>query len=164
MKDSVADSSKLATKALVMKVTKSDARFAVDAADGGMAEVALGQLAEQKAVGQPVKDFGTMMVKDHSKANDQLKELAQKKGISLPKSLSDENQKLKNDLSAKSGESFDKAYVKAMIKDHKDDIKKFDEATRNVKDTDLRYFFVNTLPVLKMHLATIEKIDKAMKK
>jgi putative membrane protein len=164
MKDSVSDPSKSATNALVMKVNKDDAKFAVEAANGGLAEAQLGQLAQQKAVNQQIKDFGAMMVSDHSKANDQMKALAKSKGISLPVALSSDEQKLKNDLSSKSGEDFEKAYVKVMIKDHKQDIKDFQDATKRLTDPDLKNFATSTLPVLQKHLDAIEKIDKAMKK
>jgi putative membrane protein len=163
MKDSVADPSRSSTNALVMKVNKADAKFAVEAANGGLAEVELGQLAQQKAVNPQIKDFGAMMITDHSKANDQMKVLAKNKGISLPATPSRDEQQLKNDLSSKSGDSFDKAYVKAMIKDHREDIKTFQEAIKSLHDADLKNFAVNTLPVLQKHLDAIEKIDKDMK-
>ncbi|MGN6641359.1 MAG: DUF4142 domain-containing protein [Mucilaginibacter sp.] len=164
MKDSVSDSTRSVTKSLVMKVTKPDAKFAVEAANGGLAEVELGKLAQQKASDQQVKDFGSMMVSDHSKANDQMKTIAQNKGITLPTTLSNDEQKLKDELSAKSGKDFDKAYVQAMIKDHKEDIKSFKDASQSLKDPDLKSFATNTLPVLQKHLDAIEKIDKSMKK
>src|ERR1700712_5141434 len=82
MKDSVADPNKSITKDLVMKVNKTDAKFAVAAANGGMAEVVLGKLAKSNAAGSEVKDFGYMMVNDHSKANKKLELLAKSKGIS----------------------------------------------------------------------------------
>ena len=163
MKDSVADSSKSINRALVMKVNKDDAKFAVEAANGGLAEVELGQLAQQKAIDSRVKDFGSMMVSDHSKANDQMKTLAKNKGISLPATLSTANQKLKDDLNSKSGKDFDKAYVKAMIEDHKEDIEAFENATKILQDAELKAFAVNTLPVLKKHLDAIEKISQAIK-
>jgi len=81
-KDSTtADSSKM--KSTMTAVDKDDAKFAVDAANGGMAEVELGKLAQEKAANSKVKDFGAMMVTDHSKANDEMKALAKSKGIVL---------------------------------------------------------------------------------
>jgi putative membrane protein len=90
-------------------VDKDDAKFAVAAANGGMAEVELGQLAQQKAANAKVKDFGAMMVNDHSKANDELKALAKSKGITLPVAIDTDEQKVKDDLSGKTGTDFDKA-------------------------------------------------------
>lgn len=65
-------------------VAEIDAEFAVNAANGGMAEVALGDLAQQKASNAEVKSFAATMVKDHSKANEELKALAAAKNITLP--------------------------------------------------------------------------------
>lgn len=144
-------------------VDKEDAKFAVAAANGGMAEVELGTLAQQKAANSKVKDFGAMMVSDHSKANDEMKALAKSKGITLPTAIDTKEQKVKDDLSAKSGADFDKAYVSNMIDDHKEDIKEFEDASKNCKDADLKAFAVKTLPVLKMHLDAIQKIHDSMK-
>lgn len=144
-------------------VDKDDDKFAVAAANGGMAEVELGTLAQQKAANQKVKDFGGMMVSDHSKANDEMKALAKSKGITLPDSIDSKEQKVKNDLSAKTGADFDKAYVSNMIDDHKEDIKEFEDAAKNLKDPDLKAFAVKTLPTLKMHLDAIQKIHDSMK-
>lgn len=163
MKDSVADSNKSVTKDLVMKVSKPDAKFAVEAANGGMAEVALGQLAVQKGTSQQVKDFGAMMVKDHSAAGEKLKALAKDKGISLPQGISDDEKKLKDHLTAQSGDDFDKAYVKAMVEDHQEDIKSFEVAVTQLKDPELKGFATQTLPTLKMHLAAIQKIQTSAK-
>jgi putative membrane protein len=109
-------------------VNKEDAKFAVAAANGGMAEVEMGTLARQKAANSKVKDFGAMMVSDHSKANDEMKALAKSKGITLPVAIDSKEQKVKEDLSAKSGADFDKAYVSNMMDDHKEDIKEFEDA------------------------------------
>ena len=161
MKDSVANPSVSVTRDLVMKVSKDDAKFAVEAANGGMAEVELGKLAQEKGMSQGVKDFGAMMVKDHSAANVKLQALAKQKGISLPATISAAEQKLKDDLAGKTGKDFDRAYTKAMIEDHQEDIKSFDAATNELKDADLKAFATATLPTLKMHLEAIQKVKSA---
>ena len=89
-----------------------------------------------------------MMVKDHSAANGKLKALASAKGITLPASLSEFEQKTK-ELSGKSDSDFDKAYVDDMIEDHQRDIKEFEEAVKNLKDPQLKTFATETLPTLK---------------
>jgi putative membrane protein len=147
----------------VTSVDQDDAKFAVAAANGGMAEVELGKLAQEKAVNSKVKDFGAMMVSDHSKANAEMMALAKSKGITLPAAIDKDEQKLKDDLSAKSGADFDKAYVSNMIDDHKTDIKEFEDASKNCKDADLKAFAVKTLPTLRMHLDAIQKIHDSMK-
>jgi len=160
-RSSVSDTAKAATPAI--KVDESDAKFAVEAANGGMSEVALGKLASEKATNKEVKDFGNMMVTDHSKANDELRTLAHKLNITLPDSISSDESKTRDDLAKKSGADFDKAYVKDMVDDHKKDVKAFEDAAKNCKDSDLKAFANKTLPTLKMHLEAIEKIKKEMK-
>jgi len=104
-----------------------------------------------------------MMVTDHSKANDELKALAHKLSITLPDSISSDESKTRDDLAKKSGADFDKAYVQDMVDDHKKDVKAFEDAAKNCKDSDLKAFANKTLPTLKMHLQVIEKIKKGMK-
>jgi putative membrane protein len=138
-----------------------DSSFYKNAAEGGMSEVELGQLAQQKAANSSVKDFGAMMVKDHSAANDKLKALAASKQVSLPDSPSMMQKASKTKLNMMSGESFDKSYVKGMIDDHKQDIKEFQKEASEGKDPDARAFASATLPTLQMHLEKIQAIAAA---
>lgn len=140
-----------------------DAKFAVEAANGGMSEVMLGNLAKQKATNPKVKDFGDMMVMDHTKANDKMKQIAAAKKITLPDSVASEEKKLIADLSEKKGAAFDTAYVNAMVDDHKADIKAFEEARKKVTYPELQAFIDKTLPVLHKHLDAIQKIHDQMK-
>src|ERR1700733_10601909 len=100
-----------------------DSSFLKSAAEGGMSEVELGQMAQQKAMSPAVKEFGAMMIKDHSAANEKLKALAASEQVSLPDSPSLMEKASKGKLNMLSGDSFDKAYIKGMIDDHEDDIK-----------------------------------------
>jgi putative membrane protein len=135
----------------------------VAAANGGMAEVELGKLAQEKASNQAVKDFGAMMIKDHSKANEEMKAISKSKNITLPTTLGADEQKVKDELSAKSGSEFDKAYIDDMVEDHKKDIKEFEAASNKLTDPELKAFAVKTLPTLKMHLASVQKIQAQLK-
>lgn len=148
------------TAATATAVSEEDAKFAVAAADGGMMEVELGKLAQSKATAQQVKDFGAMMVDDHSKANEALMALAQKKNITLPAVTGKDNQKMIDDMAKKNGKDFDKAYVDGMVKDHKKDINLFEDALNKVQDPDIKQFITTTLPTLKKHLGHIESIEK----
>ena len=141
---------------------KDDAAFAVAAADGGQLEVDLGKLAVEKGSNKKVKAFGAMMVKDHSKANKELKAIAGMKNIKLPDALSDKCQKMKDDLSAKSGADFDKAYTDAMVSDHKTDIDDFKSEANSGKDSVLTKFARTTLPILEHHLMMAEEAKKAV--
>jgi putative membrane protein len=141
---------------------EDDTDFAVKAADGGMLEVQLAELALTKASSPKVKEFAQMMITDHTKANDELKNLAQSKNISLPTALSEENQKDYNDLAEKSGPDFDKAYCDFMVKDHKDDLEEFKKAADDSKDPDLKSWAAGKVTVLEHHLSMAEDMDKAI--
>lgn len=133
-------------------VDKDVADFAVEAANGGMMEVELGKVAQQKAESQRIKDFGAMMVQDHSAANDKLKSLAQSKNITLPGTIGIDAQKDIDDLNKKTGRDFDKAFMSMMLSDHKKDVKAFQKAASDLKDMDVRNFAAETLPTLQKHL------------
>jgi len=135
-----------------------DASFMKSAAEGGMSEVELGQLAQQKASNPAVKDFGAMMVKDHTAANEKLKALAASEQVTLPDSPSLMQKASKTKLNMLSGDSFDKSYVKGMIDDHKNDIKEFQNEISEGKDPQARAFASATLPTLQMHLQKIQSI------
>lgn len=133
--------------------------FAKEAASAGMMEVELGRIASQKAENQQVKDFGQMMVDDHSKANDKLKSIvANKKDITLPTTMMDKHKQHVNHLSKLSGKEFDQAYMSMMVKDHKEDVNKFQAASKNLNDAEIKSFAANTLPVLQLHLAKAQQI------
>ena len=139
-------------------VTEDDANWAVEVANAGMTEVELSKLAQDKATSQRLKDFANMMVTDHTKAGDQLKQLAASKNITLPAGLSDKSQKKLDDLNKKTGADFDKAYRDDMLDDHKDAVDKFQKASNDLKDADLKSFATQTLPTLQMHLDSIKAI------
>jgi putative membrane protein len=135
-----------------------DAKFYRDAAEGGMAEVAMGSLAQQKAQSPSVKEFGAQMVKDHSAANEKLKALAQSKNITLPANPSVAEMEAKSKLQVLSGQSFDKSYIKGMIQDHEEDIAVFKKEAASGHDPDARAFASATLPTLEAHLKKIQAI------
>lgn len=142
----------------------ADRDFAMDAGSGGMMEVELGKLAQTNAASAQVKEFGQMMVTDHSKANEELKALAATKNITLPSAPMEKQQSHIDDLKSKKGADFDKAYVDMMVDDHKEDISKFQDEANKGNDADIKAFAAKTLPVLNTHLEHIQKIQDAMKK
>ncbi|HEY3788791.1 MAG TPA: DUF4142 domain-containing protein [Urbifossiella sp.] len=143
------------------QVSPSDKMFMDKAAQGGMAEVQLGQLATEKAQSDDVKKFGQRMVDDHSKANDQLKSLASQKSVTLPTDLNAKDQALKDRLSKLSGAQFDHAYMQAMVKDHKEDIAEFQKEANRGKDSDVKNWASQTLPTLQDHLKMAEQDSKS---
>ena len=144
-------------------VSEEDSKFAVMAASGGMMEVQLGELAQQKASSQRVKDFGAMMVRDHTKANDELKNLAGMKNITVPPAPGEDHMDQITNLSKKSGREFDREYMKMMVDDHQEDIDEFEKCSNNSKDADLKAFAAKTLPVLRTHLDSAKAINDALK-
>ena len=133
-------------------LSAADHRFVNEAAQGGLAEAELGQLAVQKASSDDVKKFGQRMVDDHSKANHKLKELAASKGINLPQVPNAKQEATKDRLSKLSGDQFDKAYMRDMLQDHKKDVAAFQAESTSGRDTDVKNFAAQTLPTLQDHL------------
>ena len=139
-------------------VPAADKMFMKKAAEGGLAEVQLGQLAADKASSNDVKQFGQQMVDDHGKANDQLKSIAQQKGVTLPTDLSAKDKAEKNRLSKLSGEQFDRAYMQHMVADHTKDVSEFKKESTSAKDDDVKNFASQTLTVIQGHLDKAKSI------
>ena len=140
----------------------SDTSFAMKAAQGGMTEVKVGQLAADKASNADVKAFGQQMVDDHTKANDQLKSVAQEEGMTLPTDINAKQQAMYDKLSKLSGSDFDKAYVKAMMMDHQEDVKDFNKEATSGRDPKIKSFASETLPVVQGHLDKLKGIQSKM--
>jgi len=128
-----------------------DWEFFKEAAQGGMTEVTLGQMAANKAESETVKSFGQRMVTDHEKANQELKELAVAENVTLPTEMSADEKALQEKLSGLSGTEFDKAYMEEMLKDHKKDISVFQEEAQQGKDPEVKNWAEKTLPTLQEH-------------
>ena len=133
-------------------MNSGDTMFAMKAAQGGMAEVKLGQLAVDKASNPDVKEFGQRMIDDHTKANDQLKSICSAENMTPPADIDAKDQATYDKLSKLSGAAFDKAYIKDMVKDHEMDIKEFQREANSGKDAQLKQFASTTLPTLQSHL------------
>jgi len=131
---------------------KPDQTFVVDVAKDSMAEVELGKLAVQKAVKPEVKQFGQRMIDDHTKANDELKTLAQQKGITLPGDVDPKGNALKARLEKLSGEQFDRTFMQAMLMDHRKAVNAFKRESASGRDPDVKSWAAKTLPTLEEHL------------
>jgi len=130
----------------------ADQAFAREAAMGGMAEVELGTLAKDKASSADVKQFGERMAADHGKANDELKQWAQQKKVTLPAAVDAKHNATRDRLAKLSGEAFDKAYMQHMVTDHQHDVAAFKREAASGKDADLKAWAAKTLPTLQDHL------------
>jgi putative membrane protein len=135
-----------------------DAGFIKQAAADGQAEVELGQLASSKATRPEVKEFAQMMVSDHGKANDELKELASRKGVTLPTEPTAAQKAEKARLEKLSGAAFDDAYTKAMEKDHRKAVNLFSKQAKSGSDNEVKQWAEEKLPKLKEHLTKAEQL------
>jgi putative membrane protein len=140
-----------------------DRKFVEKAAMHGMAEVEMGKLAQQKAGNEQVKQFGARMVQDHGKANDELKQIASAKGVTLPSAPDKEHQRHMERLSKLSGEQFDREYMKHMVKDHRADVKEFEKQSKGGKDGDIKGFAGKNLPTLQEHLRMAQATEASVK-
>jgi len=140
-----------------------DKKFVKEAALGGLTEVELGKVAAEKASSPEVKQFAQKMVDDHTKANEQLKQIASKSNIPIADTLDSKHQSRIDKLSKLSGPDFDKAYVKDQVKDHEKDVKEFQAEAQGGTDPNVKSFAASTLPVLQEHLDMIKNLNKSTK-
>ena len=162
--DAAMDSNKKQLKAEDSTQVLDDNKFAVTAANGGLLEVQLGKLAQTKGSSPQVLQFAKMMVDDHSKANKELMALAGTKTITLPAILDNKTQKDYDDMAKLNKGEFDKAYTEYMVKDHKEDIEKFQQEAEKGKDAELKAFAAKHVPILKHHLEMAQQASDAVKK
>lgn len=145
------------------QLARGDRKFIEEAANGGLAEVELGKLAQQKAASEPVKQFGARMVEDHGKANDELKQLAQIKGVTVPAAPDKSHMREVDKLSKLSGAEFDRQYVAHMLSDHRKDVSEFKKVSESAKDGDVKAFAGKTLPTLQEHLKLAQSLNDGIK-
>jgi putative membrane protein len=146
------------------KLARGDRKFIEHAAEGGMFEVQVAQLAASKARDPGVKDFANKLVQDHQQANNDLVQLANAKHVELPAAPSRGERHQIEKLGQLSGADFDKHFVQQVgVKDHEKDIKEFEKAAGKVKDPELKAWVDKTLPHLREHLAMAQKLPEAGK-
>ncbi|HSS49975.1 MAG TPA: DUF4142 domain-containing protein [Thermoanaerobaculia bacterium] len=138
-------------------LSAADRKFFTNASQGGMLEVELGKIAAAKGTNPDVKTFGQHMVDDHSKANDQLKQLASQKNVTLSDKLSPAKQKVVDKYNKLSGAAFDSSYMSNMVTDHKEDVAEFQKEAKSGKDSDVKSWASTTLPTLQDHLKMAEE-------
>ncbi len=151
-------SNNMATTSSGHELTTADRQFVKKAAEGGLAEVQLGQLATEKAASPEVKQFGQRMVDDHTKANDQLKQVASEEGVTVPDKLSAKDAATKARLEKLSGKAFDRAYMHDMVVDHTNDVSDFRMESKNATNPAVKNFAKETLPTLESHLKEAKSI------
>lgn len=146
------------------KLARADRDFAMKAAQAGRAEVDAGKLAAGNAANAEVKKFGEHMAQDHSKANDELMQIAQSKGFTLPSEPDRSHQRFAKQLQGMSGDRFDRTYMReAGVKDHKNALALFSNEAKKGKDPELRAYAQKILPDIQEHLKTAQQISASGK-
>jgi putative membrane protein len=139
--------------------TFGDQAFVTKAMEGDEAEVQLGNLAEQKSQSNDVKQFAQKMVSDHSQMNDKwFKPVAKQLGVSEPKGPAKKDKKLIEKLQGLSGQQFDTEYIQAMVKDHKQDLKEFQNEAQAAQDPSVKQVAEQGAKVISQHLQLAEQI------
>jgi putative membrane protein len=142
---------------------QNDAAFVRTAAQAGLAEVKMGQLAQQNAGNQAVKDFGQKLVTDHSKANDELMQIASRKNLQAPAEMSAKDNEMIQHLSTLNGTEFDKACGRHAVTAHEKAVKLFKTEAQSGQDPELKAFAQKTLPTLEEHLRVAKQLNVGAK-
>jgi putative membrane protein len=138
----------------------SDRVFVKNAMQGGMAEVQLGQLTLQKSNNDQVKQFAQRMIDDHTKLNEQMKPVAQQLRVDVPTQVSKKDRNVMNKLQALSGPAYDQAYIKDMVKDHKDDLSEFQAEASSGQDQTVKDAAAQGSKVIAQHLQMAQQLAK----
>jgi len=136
-------------------------QFAMKAAEGGMFEVKLAQLAQQKASDDQIKSLAKHIEQDHTQANNELMAAAKAKNINLPTALGDDKQSTLDAFGRLEGKAFDSAFLLHNIKDHLHDVMMFRKEAANGTDADIKAWAAKTLPVLQRHGSHIAQVAQA---
>jgi putative membrane protein len=145
------------------KRQEKDADFLVRAAESNLKEIQLGQLAQQRGGSDHVRELGRMMEQAHSQSQNDLIALSQRKAITIPTTLTEDGRDAYEKLNKQSAEDFDLEYADIMVKEHKDAIDKFEKASLDGGDADIRTWASNTLPELRTHLQHSEQCQERCK-
>jgi putative membrane protein len=138
----------------------TDRMFVTKAMQGNMAEVQLGQLTLQKSNNEQVKEFAQRMIDDHTKLNDQMKPVAQQLGVTVPNEVAKNDRKTMAKLQALSGSAYDQAYIRDMVKDHKQDLSEFQMEASSGQDQTVKDAATQGSKVIAQHLQMAQQLAK----
>ena len=138
-----------------------DQSFMTKAMQGGEAQVQMGQLAQEKSPSNDVKQYAQKMVSDHTQMNEKwFKPEAKQLGMSEPKGPDKKDKKMIEKLNTLSGQDFDTAYIQAMVKNHRQDLKDFKDEAQAAQDPTVKQIAQQGVTVISQHLQLIEQIAK----
>ncbi len=142
-------------------ISSADRKFVEQAAEGGMVEVAAGKLAQQQGQSAEVKEIGNTLVEDHTKANEELKQIASQEGIDLPADASSKHQNALAKLEQEPAEDFDRSFLRQQEKMHRQALSRFEKAAERSENQAIQQFAAKTVPSLREHLDAIEQASAA---
>ena len=148
----------VASAAIAQSADKVSQKFIKAAIEGNLAEIDVGKLAQEKSQSEAVKSYGQMLVTDHTASNEKAMQIANQLGVTRPTGPSIGEKPTYLKLKVLSGASFDRAFAKAMIKDHQDDIKEFQKESQKIDAAG--QFAKDTLPTLQKHLQTAQQLTQ----
>jgi putative membrane protein len=134
------------------KAKERDAQFLVDAAEINIEEINLSKLAQSQANAADIKDLAKAMEEDHTKAMKELEALASKKMVTIPTEMTKDAQSAYDELKDKTGSGFDRKYCSMMVDGHKDAVEKFEKASTDSEDYEIKTWAGKMLPALRTHL------------
>ena len=143
------------------QLSQQDQNFVKQAAQGGLEEIQSGQMAEQKGASQAIKQLGQTLVTDHTMMNEQLKQIAQQQGFTLPQSLSQDDRQEMQQLRNASGQQFDRQFADEQIEDHQKMIQVLQKEAQTTQDPALREFAQSGIPVMQKHLQMAQQAKSA---
>jgi putative membrane protein len=145
------------------RITQSgsaDIEFIFKAAQGGMAEVELGKVAAEQGTSDEVRKFGQRMADDHGRGGEELKAIAQSRGITLPAELDPKEKAMRDRLAKLRGSTFDRTYMRAMLSDHRQDVAEFKRESTSGRDPEVKAWAMKALPMLEDHLRQAEAANR----
>jgi len=134
-----------------------DKKFAMMVAQTDLAEIELGNMALQKSNDPQVKQLAQKLVDDHTKTSTAMKEIAAKKGLTVPTETDAKHKALATKLQGQSGKDFDKDFLNANMKDHHKVVQAFEKESTDGKDPEIKQFATQFLPAIKEHTTMIEQ-------
>lgn len=142
---------------------EDDSQFLVAAAESDLMEMELGKLAQSKGLSADVKDFGKMMVDEHTKSSNEMKPFAERLQVSVPMAITEKGKEQYNDLNEKSGKDFDEKYADLMVKNHEKAVDMMEDASTDAKDPEIRSWAAGKVPALKGHLEHAKMLQEKVK-
>jgi putative membrane protein len=142
-------------------LSMGERNFVQDQLADGSREVQLGQLAQKHATSADVKQFGAMMVEDHTKAGNKLEQIARRENVEIENKADDTRDDAER-LSKLSGNEFDKEYIDLMVKDHKDAVDALQDQAQNADHAEVKTWAAETLPRVKHHLEMAQQLQQQL--